>query len=108
MIYKVDGWNNFCRVFELPSEYPKGFCFDGGKPTIFKMIDWFNPVSGLGTPACSKEVWQKEVGEIEAKEVNIDTLSGELIPWLKEKQYVVKGMKYLVICDFGATFSFDC
>ena len=108
MIFKVDGWNNFCRVFELPDKYPSGFCFDGGHPTNFQMIDWFNPVSGLGTPACSKEVWKKEVGKIEVKEVDVDKLTEELAPWLRKKQYTVNGKKYLVICDFGATFIVDC
>ena len=60
--YKVDGWNNFCRVFELPNKFPNTYCFGGGVPVGFKMVDWFNPVSGLDSPAVSKEVWKEKVG----------------------------------------------
>ena len=59
MNYKVDSWNNFCRVFMLPEEYPEDFCFNGGHPVNFQMVDWFNPVAhdDLFLPAISKEEW---------------------------------------------------
>lgn len=104
MKYEVDGWNNFCRVFELPQEYPVGYCFGGGYPVNFQMVDWFNPVSDVTRPAVSKKIWQKNVGEIEVTEVTHKELCAILIPFLLEKQYVKQGRKYLVVCDFGATF----
>ena len=107
MEYVVDGWNNFCRVFELPERYPTGYCFGGGHPVNFQMVDWFNPVPGIGQPAVSKEVWRKEAGEIEIKSISIDELQESLIPWLKEKQYVKPGRDYLVLCDFGAVLRFS-
>ncbi len=107
MTYSVDGWNNFCRVFELPRQYPEGFCFDGGKRTDFLMIDWFNPVPGIGQPAVTKEVWREKVGEIETKEVSEDELKESLVPWLLKKQYVKTGRDYLVLCDFGAAIRFS-
>ena len=61
MRYKVDGWNNFCRVFELPAEYPEDFCFGGGHPVSIQMVDWFNPVPDVSMAGCSKEVWEEEV-----------------------------------------------
>lgn len=106
MNYKVDGWNNFCRVFELPEDYPAGYCFSGGHPVVFQMIDWFNPVPGIGQPAVSKEVWRKEVGEIEIKEITHDELYESLVPWLLEKHYVKLSREYLVLCDFGAAIRF--
>lgn len=106
MKYQVDGWNNFCRVFELPVSYPSDYCFGGGHAVNFQMIDWFNPVEGIGQPAVSKEVWRKEVGEIEVKEIDLDELVAQLVPWFREKKYVKKHRSYLVICDFGCVFIF--
>ena len=106
MNYKVDGWNNFCRVFELPESYPNDYCFGGGHSVIFKMVDWFNPVPDIGQPAVSKEVWRKEVGEIEIKEVPLEWFYEKLVPWLLEKRYVKSGKEYLVLCDFGAAIRF--
>ncbi len=105
-MFKVDGWNNFCRVFEIPEQYPEGFCFGGGRPVNFQMVDWFNPVQGLPQPGISKEVWRKEVGEIETKEVTTEELNKKLIPFLIDKQYVKKGREYLVLCNFGAAIRF--
>lgn len=106
MKYNVDGWNNFCRVFELPARFSSEFCFGGGIPTNFQMIDWLNPVPDIGQPAVSKEVWRKKVGEIKVKEIDHDELRGFLVPWLKMKQYIKQGETYIVICDFGACFTF--
>lgn len=107
MKYKVDMWNNFCRIFELPQKFSSEYCFDGGIPTNFQMVDWFNPVN-MGQPGVSKEVWEKEVGPIETKKIGHKELMDKLIPWLREKPYTKNGRKYLVICDFGMTFLFSC
>lgn len=106
MEYKVDGWNNFCRVFELPEQFPNGFCGRNGIPVTFKMVDWFNPIPGLDSPAVSKEVWKKEVGDIEEVITTSDEVEKSLFQFLKGKQYVIAGRKYIVICNFGATFQF--
>jgi len=103
----VDGWNNFCRVFEMPVEYPTGFCFGGGKPVNFQMVDWFEPVSGLPQPAVSKKIWEDNVGEIETKIITIAELMEKLIPFLSDKSYVQAGRKYLVITNFDASFIFE-
>ena len=107
MKYKVDGWNNFCRVFLLPEEYPNDYCFGGGHPVNFQMVDWFNPVPDISQPAVTKEVWREKVGEIEIKDVSIEELHESIVPWLREKQYVVPGREYLVLCDFGASVRFS-
>lgn len=107
MTYLVDGWNNFCRVFEIPESYPEGYLFSGGKPVNFIMIDWFNPVPGIGQPAITKEVWREKVGEIETKEVSIDELQKTLVPWLLEKHYTKHGRDYLILFDFGAALQFS-
>ncbi len=106
MDFEVDGWNNFCRVFELPEQYPNGFCFGGGRPVNFQMVDWFNPVRDISQPAVSKDVWREKVGEIEVKKVTTEHLEKELIPWLRDKPYVKPGKEYLVLCNFGAAIKF--
>ena len=105
--YKVDGWNNFCRVFELPNEYPKDFCFGGGIPVMFKMVDWFNPVEEVTIAGVTKEVWRKKVGEIEGIEIDLESLENKVIPFLQDKTYVREFYKYLIIFDFGASTIFE-
>lgn len=107
MKYKVDGWNNFCRVFELPESYPKGFCFNGGHSVNFKLVDWFNPVCGIPQPTVSREVWMDKVGKIETKEIDLADLEETLVPWLQSKIYVKPCFKYLVLYDFGGATVFN-
>jgi hypothetical protein len=106
MNYEVDGWNNFCRVFELPEEFSSEFCFGGGHPTNFQMVDWFYPVPNVSMAGCSKETWREKVGEIEITTIELETLITDMVPFLLEKRYVKQGRKYLVLCDFGASFTF--
>ncbi len=101
--YKIDGWNNFCRVFEVPEEFPKGYCFDGGKPVNFLMKDWFNPVSGLGQPTVDKDTWKKKVGEIPTLELTLEEVEKTIIPFIKKKQYINPNNSYLIIYSFGAS-----
>lgn len=107
MQYEVDGWNNFCRVFELPENFPGNYCFGEGHPVNFQMVDWFNPISGIGQPAVSKKVWQEKVGEIETKMITIDELYVSIVPFLLEKTYIKPKREYLVLCDFGAAIKFS-
>lgn len=107
MVYEVNGWNSFCRVFELPDEYPTDFCFGEGRPVNFQMLDCFNPVPGVSQPAVTKKIWRENIGEIEVKKVTIDVLYKVLVPWLLQKPYIKPERKYLVICDFGAVIQFD-
>lgn len=81
--------DNFCRVFELPDNYPTGFCFSGGKPVLMLMVDWFNPWS----PSMKAETWE-EVTEI-------------LRPFLLSKDYVKPHKKYVLITDFGTSMVFS-
>ena len=111
-IYKVDSWNNFCRVFKCPKIYSSDFCYTGGIPTTFMMVDWFNPVSHkyLFTPGISKEDWIKRykvTREDLQVDVNADVLEEQLIQFIENKNYIKPYNKYIIICDFGFTFSFE-
>jgi hypothetical protein len=85
--------NNFCRIFELPLEYPEGFCFGGGKPVTFTMVDWFNPIP-------STDIWNNTIKPW-----------SEYVPlmlkFLQEKLYVKSGRKYILITDFGESMVFS-
>jgi hypothetical protein len=106
MKYKVDMWNDFCRVFELPEKFSNEYCFGGGIQTTFLMVDWFCPV-GMGQTRVTKEFWEKEVGPIEIREIEDKWLIEELQPFLQKKRYTKPDRKYLVITDFGMTFLFS-
>lgn len=90
--------NNFCRVFELPTEYPKGYCFGGGLPVTMKMVDWFNP--------WPDPVMFKLAGKPELIPNTWEDVKAMLIPQLKKKIYVKPGRTYVLITDFGESFIF--
>ncbi len=108
--YKVDGWNNFCRVFELPEQFSNEFCFGGGTPTTFIMVDWFHPIMDKrlpNYPAISKAEWEIKVGPIKHIEISLYDLEKTLVPFLLRKPYIKKGHKYLILYEFGAATVFS-
>ncbi len=90
---KITSDQNFCRVFEMPESYPKGFCFGGGKPCEFLMVDWFQPI----VPEKVRE----------DKDFNWPDEEAKLIAFLKEKMYLKAGRTYLLVTDFGKAFTFQ-
>jgi len=88
---------NFCRVYELPDRYPDGYCFNGGLPVVMKMVDWFKPwpPSMLDTPE-GYRTWDDVVPMLKS--------------FLRDKNYVKPGKKYLLVTDFDTSFVFskDC
>ena len=108
MNYYVDGWTNFCRVFELPDSFSSDFCMGGGIPTTFIMVDWFCPVQGIGQPTVSKKEWIAHFGDLKDMEdmINGDSLREQLAVFLRKKNYVKPGKMYVVICDFNFSFTF--
>lgn len=107
MKYQVDGWNNFCRIFELPDQYPEKYCFSGGHPVTMVMVDWFNPVPEVPIAAVTKEVWEKEVGEIVPFELDHDNFCNAILPFLQGKQYIKEEHNYLLLCNFGLSLAFQ-
>lgn len=81
---------NFCRVFELPESYPEVYCFGRQVPVSFNMVDWFNPVSD----SMQDKDWETEV-------------KPSLIKFLVPKVYTRPGRCYLVLTDWGASFTFS-
>lgn len=115
MTYKVTGFNNFMRVFEVPEKFSTEYCFGGGIPTNFQMVDWFHPVSGLPQWAVSEQKYNEliEKGELQKSEnhetiIDTVTLEAELTAFINKKNYTREGRQYLCICNFGYAFMFTC
>jgi hypothetical protein len=55
------------------------------------MIDWFSPV------------------ELQKSEdtISLEELTRTIIPWVKEKSYVIPGHRYIIIFNFGPVLSFS-
>lgn len=83
---------NFCRVFEVPDTFPTDFCFCGGLPTTFLMVDWFNP-------------WPNSL--IDSKECNTwEDVVDILLPYIKAKKYIKPGRRYIIITEFDKILMF--
>ena len=104
--WTVDGYNNFCRVFELPDNYPSGFCLGRGQATTFMMKDWFNPVPFIAMFSVPRDRLPSHI-EIKTKKVDISWVEKEIVPFLRGKIYFDSTRDYLVICDFGLVFTFN-
>lgn len=106
-VFEVDGWNNFCRVFELPTSYPDDYCFGTGHPVTMTMVDWFYPVPDMFQAGCSKEEFESEIGPIESRLVDLNELERLLLPFMAAKRYVKDGRNYLVLYSFGGSTVFQ-
>nr|WP_061246627.1 hypothetical protein [Leptospira interrogans] len=84
---------NFCRLFLLPEKYPEGFLFGGSKPVIFALTDWFNPVS---ITAISKD-----------EPIDWKSQTESLKEFIRNKSYIQKGRKYLLLTDFDEAIVID-
>ena len=89
---KITERNNFCRVFELPNAYSSDFCFGGGIPTTFQMVDWFQPIPIEDVVSNNIEDWSTYVPLLQN--------------WLNDKVYVKPNRQYLLITDFDESFIF--
>ena len=91
--FQITHDQNFCRVFRLPLRYPTGYCFAGGHPCNFQLVDWFNPIPIADIGRGKFRTW--------------DEYRKELIEFLRVKVYADWGRQFLVITDFGESFVFE-
>lgn len=102
-MFKVTNENNFCRVFMLPAKFPSDFCFGGGWPVEFRMVDWFNPVpTSAFLPPPEYIVWKDGVCELSVEAA--EKLRNALREFLKDKRYRKPGCQYIVLTDYGDSF----
>lgn len=88
--------SNFMRIFQLPPTLPTDFCFSGGIPCEFVMVDWFNPYS---TTEVKPNSYVEVTPELEKKLVE------SLRKFIKGKVYYKPNRKYIAISDFGLAFT---
>jgi len=93
MKFKITRATNFCRVFRLPQKFPEGYCFDGGHPAIFQLVDWFNP---FDTMEGNKE---------------FDPCDPEYLKHVEDLKKFIKGkcwfnpeFTYMILTDYGDVF----
>lgn len=91
---KIPSHKNFCRVFELPLDYPHDFCFGGGHTVAFRMVDWFEPIP-------MEDIHNSEDGYFDW-----DYYVPKLKEFLKVKNYIRPTRQYIAITDFGESFIF--
>lgn len=100
MLFTVTKDNNFCRIYALPKVLSHGYCFGGHIEQTFAMVDWLNPV----------HIFPPESNAMHTKypvTISLQLLHDNLIDFLLAKPYVKLGVMYLVLCDFGAAFTFS-
>ena len=85
---------NFCRVFQLPEQFPSDYCFGGGIPVTFVMVDWFNPMPQdlfYGDKQVTLQQWEEEHKQ-------------PLIEFISKKEYIQKDKTYIVFTSFCDAF----
>ena len=97
MIFKVTEATNFLRVFCLPDIFPSGYCFGGGHPSIFMMVDWFNAFP-------QEDFWSEETKEVNILDADYQKHIEELKGFIKEKMYFNPTHTYMVLTDYGDVF----
>jgi len=97
MELKITYATNFIRIFRLPIEFPSDYCFQGGHPTLFQLIDWFNPFD-------QRDFWNDQTKETDGMEKWYLEHIDELIKFIKGKRYFDPQFTYLAITDYGDAF----
>jgi len=94
---KVTEATNFLRVFRLPDVFPSDYCFGGGHPSTFILVDWFNAFS-------PQDFWGNEIKEFD--KVGEEYLSHieKLRDFIKGKKYFNSAHTYMVLTDYGDVF----
>lgn len=85
--FKINQMNNFMRIFRLPTDFPSDYCFSGGHPVEFQLVDWFNPIE----PDTLKKVDLSKHREM-------------IREFVRGKVYFDPSVKYLAIADYGDAF----
>lgn len=84
--------NNFCRVFEIPEDFPEEYCFEGPKPVTFHIVDWFYPIPMDDIHSDNVKPWSE-----------YETMLRE---FLSNKVYLKDDCSYLLLTDFNESFVF--
>ena len=80
--------DSFVWVFEIPQEFPGGFCFNDPIPVNFGMVDWFGLSQYEESPIWTE--WGKDAQD-------------QVRDHISKRQYAKNGKPLLVITSFGKT-----
>lgn len=86
---------NFIRIFQLPQEYPRDFCFNGGHPVVMHLIDWFYPLPQEDFWSCKEKEYSEE---------QLKTIREQITKFIRQKTYCLKGYKYLALTNYNDSF----
>ena len=95
--YKITEATNFLRVFCLPDKLPSDYCFGGGHPSIFTVIDWFNAIP-------PQSLWEKDEIVYEEDGREYQELRRELCDFIKGKKYYNTLKTFMILTDYGDIF----
>ena len=87
--------NNFMRIFRIPNQFPSDFCFGGGHPVNFQIVDWFNPIP-------QEELWSGKTKTLSEKE--LEEYRGGIREFIKVKNYYDPEFKFLALSDYDDVF----
>ena len=97
MKFRVTEATNFVRIFRLPNKFPSGYCFGGGHPTSFQLVDWFNPFS-------QEDFWDNAAKDIDSGELSYIKHIQRLKEFIKEKKYFNAQCTFMALTDYGDVF----
>ncbi len=87
--------NNFIRIFRMPQQFRSDFCFGGGHPVNFQMVDWFNPIP-------QEELWSGKPKELTDKE--LEEYREAIREFIKVKNYYDPKFQFLALSAYGDVF----
>jgi hypothetical protein len=97
MKYRVTEATNFIRILLVPSELPEDFCFSGGHPTVFTVVDWFNPFIPC-------DCWDTKGIEFDDTDAEYQKHIEELREFVKGKRYFDPTQTFMALTDYGDAF----
>ena len=110
---KITSKTNFVRIFKIPHDYPRGFCFGGGKDVNFVMVDWFEPYPVMLPPFINKEefselsnfvpLYECPNQELEITPAFREQLNTRVSEFIRKKNYS-DGHSLLAITSYGDAF----
>lgn len=95
MPFHITERNNFIRIFRIPNEFPSDFCFGGGHPVNFQLLDWFNPIP------------QEDLGSDKIKTLTEEEMQKHreaIREFIKVKNYYDPEFKFLALSDYSDVF----
>lgn len=97
MKYTITYATNFLRVFRVPDDFPSDYCFAGGHPVKFVMVDWFNAFS-------EHDFWNNQIKTFDETDVQYLEHVESLREYIKGKTYFKPDHTFMVLTDYGDVF----